>query len=74
MADPLTRPERAAEIALERRRMGQIAKDPCAHCKHREIEHGRAQCPTVGRYWPRCNNTHGLAFELDPTTLRGEQP
>lgn len=74
MADELTRPERAAEIGLQHRalKLRGIGSNKCEHCMHREIVHGDAQCPTAGRYWPRCNNTPGLAFELDPSTLRGE--
>lgn len=72
MAEPYSRPERAAEFAIARRHLAKVYADPCGHCMHRETAFGKAICPTFGRTFPLCTKTPGLQFDVDHETLRGE--
>ena len=60
MSDLYSRPERSAEFAIARRHLAEVYRDPCAHCKHREMVFGKAICPTFGRSFPLCTRTPGL--------------
>lgn len=72
MSEQHTRPERAAEFGIARRKLAEIYAGPCAHCLHRETAFDKASCPTFGRTFPRCLSTPGLQFEPDHSTLRGK--
>jgi hypothetical protein len=71
MTDPYSRPERSAELAIARRHLAEVYRDPCAHCANREMAFGKAICPTFGRSFPLCTRTPGLQLEIDHSTLRG---
>lgn len=76
MADePLTRPERAAEIGLARRKMASVLRaGGCGVCKHAVHGWGKSACSVVGQVFPRCVNVRAprIQFELDETKLSGE--
>lgn len=76
MDDPLTRPERFAQLGEARHYLREIYdKGGCAFCLHRDkdfLAWGRSVCAKNNkRSFPACHQD-GLApaFEIDPTTLK----
>ena len=74
MADePLTRPERAAEIGLVRRKMAAVLRaGGCGVCVHAVHGWERSACSVPGRFFPRCLHMAGAHFELDNNKIKGE--
>lgn len=71
----LTRPERAAEIGIARRKLAKILREGtmCSYCLHRDPQpiFGRSVCQTFGRAYPLCTSTPGRQFDPDHETLKG---
>ena len=76
MDDPLTRPERFAQLGEARRYRREIfEKGGCAFCVHRDkavLAWGRSVCAANNaRSFPLCmKDGRAPAFELDQTTLK----
>lgn len=76
MAELLTRPERATERDIARRKLAKILREGamCAYCRNRDPQtiFGRSVCQTFGRAYPLCSSTPGLQFDPDHERLKGE--
>lgn len=72
MTDVYSRPERATEFGLARRKVAKVtAAGGCVYCTHAVHGWGRSACDTPSRSFPLCLKTPGLQFDPDHDKLQG---